>query len=201
MAHYCHQLLICGIGWTFQQKCVLQNRKNRKNRKNIKTSLHNASSVQKPHRVLLTLVKIEGKDIMLQCYVRHIFYRLLKIVHQSNMLSDMRHKSKKCCSCSGSGMLPKKGVVSSFPFFGLQGPEGDRTVAMALADPEKFVLKPQREGGGKVTSAYHQKKLAHDVSWYSLRCSLRCPFGGIPTGIIAKKNNTTHDLTYCICIL
>uniref|UniRef100_A0A8C9V7T6 Glutathione synthetase n=1 Tax=Scleropages formosus TaxID=113540 RepID=A0A8C9V7T6_SCLFO len=28
------------------------------------------------------------------------------------------------------------------------GEEGDRTVAMALANPEKFVLKPQREGGG-----------------------------------------------------
>lgn len=28
------------------------------------------------------------------------------------------------------------------------GPEGDRTVAMALAEPERFVLKPQREGGG-----------------------------------------------------
>ncbi|XP_067447493.1 glutathione synthetase-like isoform X1 [Thunnus thynnus] len=28
------------------------------------------------------------------------------------------------------------------------GPEGDRTVAMALANPDKFVLKPQREGGG-----------------------------------------------------
>uniref|UniRef100_A0A667X2H3 Glutathione synthetase n=1 Tax=Myripristis murdjan TaxID=586833 RepID=A0A667X2H3_9TELE len=28
------------------------------------------------------------------------------------------------------------------------GPEGDQTVAMALANPEKFVLKPQREGGG-----------------------------------------------------
>ncbi|XP_059188482.1 glutathione synthetase-like [Centropristis striata] len=28
------------------------------------------------------------------------------------------------------------------------GPEGDRTVAMALADPDQFVLKPQREGGG-----------------------------------------------------
>ena len=92
----------------------------------------------------------------------------------------------------------KKRVVSSFPFFGLQGPEGDRTVAMALADPEKFVLKPQREGGGKVTSAYHQKKLAHDVSWYSLRCSLRCPFGGIPTGIIAKKitlHMTSHTVS------
>ncbi|KAL4655309.1 glutathione synthetase [Arapaima gigas] len=28
------------------------------------------------------------------------------------------------------------------------GEQGDRTVAMALANPEKFVLKPQREGGG-----------------------------------------------------
>lgn len=28
------------------------------------------------------------------------------------------------------------------------GPEGDATVEMALAEPDKFVLKPQREGGG-----------------------------------------------------
>ncbi|XP_068181816.1 glutathione synthetase-like isoform X2 [Antennarius striatus] len=28
------------------------------------------------------------------------------------------------------------------------GPEGDKTVEMALAAPERFVLKPQREGGG-----------------------------------------------------
>ncbi|KAK7884764.1 hypothetical protein WMY93_027887 [Mugilogobius chulae] len=28
------------------------------------------------------------------------------------------------------------------------GPEGDKTVAMALKDPEQYVLKPQREGGG-----------------------------------------------------
>uniref|UniRef100_A0A672ZNI8 Glutathione synthetase n=1 Tax=Sphaeramia orbicularis TaxID=375764 RepID=A0A672ZNI8_9TELE len=28
------------------------------------------------------------------------------------------------------------------------GPEGDKTVAMALAEPDRFVLKPQREGGG-----------------------------------------------------
>lgn len=28
------------------------------------------------------------------------------------------------------------------------GPDGDRTVAMALEDPDRFVLKPQREGGG-----------------------------------------------------
>ncbi|XP_026188919.1 glutathione synthetase-like isoform X2 [Mastacembelus armatus] len=28
------------------------------------------------------------------------------------------------------------------------GPEGDQTVAKALTSPEKFVLKPQREGGG-----------------------------------------------------
>uniref|UniRef100_A0A8C5CQN2 Glutathione synthetase n=1 Tax=Gadus morhua TaxID=8049 RepID=A0A8C5CQN2_GADMO len=29
-----------------------------------------------------------------------------------------------------------------------QGQEGDKTVAMAMANPEQFVLKPQREGGG-----------------------------------------------------
>uniref|UniRef100_A0A8D2ZTI3 Glutathione synthetase n=1 Tax=Scophthalmus maximus TaxID=52904 RepID=A0A8D2ZTI3_SCOMX len=28
------------------------------------------------------------------------------------------------------------------------GPDGDKTVAMALAAPDRFVLKPQREGGG-----------------------------------------------------
>ncbi|KAF6723106.1 Glutathione synthetase [Oryzias melastigma] len=28
------------------------------------------------------------------------------------------------------------------------GPEGDHTVEMALADPDRYVLKPQREGGG-----------------------------------------------------
>ena len=31
----------------------------------------------------------------------------------------------------------------------LQGPEGDSVVQKALADPHKYVLKPQREGGGK----------------------------------------------------
>ncbi|XP_061636921.1 glutathione synthetase isoform X4 [Phyllopteryx taeniolatus] len=30
------------------------------------------------------------------------------------------------------------------------GAEGDKTVAMALATPDRFVLKPQREGGGRV---------------------------------------------------
>lgn len=32
---------------------------------------------------------------------------------------------------------------------GLQGPEGDRSIEMALAAPDNYVLKPQREGGGK----------------------------------------------------
>lgn len=32
-----------------------------------------------------------------------------------------------------------------------EGEEGDKNVQMALADPERFVLKPQREGGGNNT--------------------------------------------------
>ena len=31
----------------------------------------------------------------------------------------------------------------------LQSPEGDAAVQLALANPEKYVLKPQREGGGE----------------------------------------------------
>ena len=30
-----------------------------------------------------------------------------------------------------------------------QGADGDKTVQMALKDPDRFVLKPQLEGGGK----------------------------------------------------
>ena len=29
-----------------------------------------------------------------------------------------------------------------------KGPEGDAAAAMAIEDPDAFVLKPQREGGG-----------------------------------------------------
>lgn len=29
-----------------------------------------------------------------------------------------------------------------------QGEDGDKSVTMALSDPDKYVLKPQREGGG-----------------------------------------------------
>ncbi|XP_070766736.1 glutathione synthetase [Enoplosus armatus] len=62
-------------------------------------------------------------------------------------------------------MLTRPGVLEKFfpdqpqiveqiraTFAGLytldMGPEGDKTVVMALAAPDRFVLKPQREGGG-----------------------------------------------------
>ena len=32
-----------------------------------------------------------------------------------------------------------------FPF---QGVEGDEAIALAMSDPDRFVVKPQREGGG-----------------------------------------------------
>ena len=34
-------------------------------------------------------------------------------------------------------------------YMNCQGDEGDRSVSMAMENPHKFVLKPQREGGGK----------------------------------------------------
>lgn len=59
-------------------------------------------------------------------------------------------------------------------------------MAMALANPDEFVLKPQREGGGKMTSAYLKKGLVYDVLVVS-ECSLRfftCLFDGIPTTVL-----------------
>ena len=31
-----------------------------------------------------------------------------------------------------------------------QGPEGDKIIEMALKNPQNYVLKPQREGGGRI---------------------------------------------------
>lgn len=49
------------------------------------------------------------------------------------------------------------------PWNSLQGAEGDKTVAMALAKPDHYVLKPQREGGGKTlffhTLSKHRKEI------------------------------------------
>ena len=35
-----------------------------------------------------------------------------------------------------------------------QGPEGDKMVEMALNNPQNYVLKPQREGGGTCTHTH-----------------------------------------------
>lgn len=45
----------------------------------------------------------------------------------------------------------------------LKGPEGDKTVAMALAAPDQFVLKPQREGGGTIRETKILKPLPYLV--------------------------------------
>ena len=39
-------------------------------------------------------------------------------------------------------------INSDITFLRLQGAEGDEAAAKALAEPTKYVLKPQREGGG-----------------------------------------------------
>nr|XP_025037227.1 glutathione synthetase isoform X1 [Pelodiscus sinensis] len=43
------------------------------------------------------------------------------------------------------------------------GEEGDRMVAMAIADPERFVLKPQREGGGNNLYGEELKQLLEKI--------------------------------------
>ena len=44
-------------------------------------------------------------------------------------------------------------ITNSSVFF--QGEIGDQNVAMAIADPKKFVMKPQLEGGGMYDYCCH----------------------------------------------
>lgn len=58
--------------------------------------------------------------------------------------------------------------------FCLKGPEGDKTVAMAFAAPDRFVLKPQREGGGmmiekKIYIESHCAEKSHTTTNLSLK--------------------------------
>lgn len=39
-------------------------------------------------------------------------------------------------------------------FFYCQGLEGDKTVQLAIADPDRYVLKPQLEGGGEMNMVF-----------------------------------------------
>ena len=41
--------------------------------------------------------------------------------------------------------------------FSPQGVEGDEAIAAAVQSPERFVLKPQREGGGKFICIFSKK--------------------------------------------
>lgn len=50
-----------------------------------------------------------------------------------------------------------------------QGEEGDRIAATAIASPERFVLKPQREGGGMSWSGFPWV-----LVWFTLS-SVMCP--------------------------
>ncbi|XP_031566892.1 glutathione synthetase-like [Actinia tenebrosa] len=62
-----------------------------------------------------------------------------------------------------------------------EGPEGEQTVKMALQDPEKYVLKPQREGGGNnfygddIKTTLNKMKNAHERSQYILMDKIRPP--------------------------
>ncbi|XP_020915638.1 glutathione synthetase [Exaiptasia diaphana] len=62
-----------------------------------------------------------------------------------------------------------------------EGPEGEQTVKMALQDPEKFVLKPQREGGGNnifgddIKTTLNQMKTPVDRSQFILMDRIRSP--------------------------
>lgn len=39
----------------------------------------------------------------------------------------------------------------------LQGPEGDKAIKLGIENPNKYILKPEREGGGKLKFSFYIK--------------------------------------------
>ncbi|XP_068187857.1 glutathione synthetase isoform X1 [Antennarius striatus] len=80
------------------------------------------------------------------------------------------------------------------------GPEGDKTVEMALAAPERFVLKPQREGGGnniygsEISEVLQRLKDSPERMAYILMDKIQ----PIPVKNILLRRGATPKVTNCL---
>lgn len=117
-------------------------------------------------------------------------------------------------------VLAKPGVVEKFfpdqpevaaqiraTFAGLYtldlGPEGDKTVAMALAEPDRFVLKPQREGGGNNIYGSEIVKVLEEMKEPSERTAyiLMDKIHPTPLKNYLLKRDAPLQLSNCLCEL
>ena len=62
-------------------------------------------------------------------------------------------------------------MTSLFLFF-CQGLEGDKTMQLAIADPDRYVLKPQLEGGGEMNTVFLVCFFSCDSSSYKHKAQL-----------------------------
>ncbi|MGH0124492.1 UNVERIFIED_CONTAM: hypothetical protein FKN15_077177 [Acipenser sinensis] len=83
------------------------------------------------------------------------------------------------------------------------GEEGDRTVAMAIADPDQFVLKPQREGGGNNIYGEDMCKILHNVKESSERTAyiLMDKIRPQPVKNVLLRRGAPLTLSTCLCEL
>ncbi|MBN3273634.1 GSHB synthetase, partial [Polyodon spathula] len=83
------------------------------------------------------------------------------------------------------------------------GEEGDRTVAMAIADPDRFVLKPQREGGGNNIYGEDMCKVLHNVKESSERTAyiLMDKIRPQPVKNVLLRKGSPLTLSTCLCEL
>lgn len=79
------------------------------------------------------------------------------------------------------------------------GPEGDRTFEMALADPERFVLKPQREGGGNNIYGSNICEVLKKITAEERSCCILMEkVRPIPSPNILLRHDTPLTITDCL---
>ncbi|KXJ22127.1 Glutathione synthetase [Exaiptasia diaphana] len=119
----------------------------------------------------------------LEYYLHHRNPSIKMIFHSLTVLSKIASLDNKTLMVFITDEGALKRIRSTFT--GLytldEGPEGEQTVKMALQDPEKFVLKPQREGGGNnifgddIKTTLNQMKTPVDRSQFILMDRIRSP--------------------------
>ncbi|CAI9580595.1 unnamed protein product, partial [Staurois parvus] len=87
-----------------------------------------------------------------------------------------------------------------YVYFFCQGEEGDQTVKIALANPEHYVLKPQREGGGNNIYGDEIREVLEKVRHSSERTSyiLMDKIKPQPVRNCLLKANGKFEISECI---
>ena len=80
-----------------------------------------------------------------------IFCQLLEFLYLAHKANSLYNIRRLILLSIGFISVTKHQIYLLFTIIHFQGAEGDKSIKLAMESPARFVIKPQREGGGKRT--------------------------------------------------